>query len=295
MPTFKKRLIVTFLGVAAGLAAWPVVELILARQAAFPSYLVFNIVFGCIFGVILGIFFGSGEGIIAGDAGRAASGALTGAVVGLLGGIAGFLIGQAALFLFGGIFFRSYASFRTIGLPLSRAIGWAFMGIIIGMSEGIRARASKKIVMGILGGCIGGMLGGFSIEYLKLFFPELIYARLAGLVLFGALIGLFYSIIEEQLSFGVLQVLNGRFKGKEFFINQHKLRIGGGKNNDICLPGCDLAERHAVISAQRKDVIIRRAADNLRLLVNEQDVPERILKYEDVIKIGRVKLFYKQG
>lgn len=295
MSTFKKRLIVTLLGVAAGLAAWPVVEVILSRQAAFPSYLVFNIVFGCLFGVILGMFFGSGEGLICSDWSRSATGALTGAVVGLCGGALGFLAGQAALFLFGGILFRSYATFRTIGLPLSRALGWACMGIIIGMTEGIRARASKKILMGILGGLLGGLLGGFSIEYLKLFFPGLIYARLAGLVLFGALIGLFYSIIEKQMSFGILQVLRGKFKGKEFFINQNRITIGGDARSDIFLPGCDLAAKHALIEVKHHDVIIRKADKAAPLQVNEKEIDNRILKYEDVIKIGRVKLFYKQG
>jgi len=291
MTTFKKRLIVTMLGVIAGLAAWPIVELMLAGQAAFPSYLVFNIIFGMIFGLILGVAFGTGEGIITSHNGRIVEGVITGAIVGVAGGAIGFLTGQAALFIAGGIFFRSHQSFTMIGLPISRAIGWAFMGIIVGMTEGIRARALKKIIMGIIGGLIGGIIGGLSIEYLRIFFPNLVLARLAGLVLFGALIGFFYSIIEKQMSFGILRVLNGKAKGKEFLVNQENLRIGSDKKNDICLKDYGLAEQHAIIQVKKGDVIMKKTF--APIIVNELEVNERILKYEDVIKIGTAKLFYK--
>lgn len=293
MTTVKKRIIISMLGVSAALFAWPVVELILANQKAFPSYLVFNIIFGAIFGFILGAFLGTGEGILSANQSRIISGAITGAVVGLFGGAIGFLLGQAALFVAGNVFFRSYKSFTWIGYPVSRAIGWACMGIFIGLAEGFRSRSSKKMVVGILGGFIGGILGGFTIEYLRLLFPDSFVSRLSGLLVFGFLIGLFYSIIEKQFSLGILKLLNGSHKGKEFLINQKKIAVGMDKKNDIVLVDYDLTGQHVIFEAENQDVVIKKRNKEASLLVNDKPVDEHILKFEDVIKIGNAKFFFK--
>ena len=98
---------------------------------------------------------------------------------------------------------------------------------------------------------------------------------------------------EVRLSYGVLTLLNGRFKGREFLINQKKLRIGALEKNDIKLEGYhDVSDCHALVSVKKDDVFISPVADG-RLLVNDDPVNEHMLKYEDVIKIGSAKLLYQ--
>ena len=294
MSTLARRLIICCLGVLAGIAAWPVAEVILMYQRIFPSYLIFSIVLGAAFGFILGAFFGSFAGITSSVKPRIGSGAITGALVGLVGGAAGFFIGQGVLFLAGELLFSSYKSFNRIGLPVARAIGWGFLGIFVGMTEGIRAGSLKKIQVGILGGFIGGIPGGFALEYSRLLFPEIIYARLAGFIILGLLIGFFYSLVEKRLAYGVLRVLNGCFKGKEFLIAQKKLKIGKSAKNEISLADyAEVADVHAVLLIKGHDLLLKPADPKFPVHVNEDKITEHPLKYEDVIKIGSARLYYK--
>ena len=144
MSTGLRRLILLCLGILAGVAAWPLSELIVASQARFPSYLLFVAVLGAAVGILMGAFFGAAAGIFARVGSRILVGMFVGAIVGLIGGTIGLLIGQAALFLIGGLFLQSYRSFQQVGLPISRAIGWAFLGIFVGLAEGFRAGSAKK-------------------------------------------------------------------------------------------------------------------------------------------------------
>ncbi len=282
------------MGVLAGLAAWPVTELALKYQSSFPSYLVFSLALGAVFGLILGAFFGSAAGITTYIRIRIFRGALTGAFIGLAGGAVGFLIGQAVLLLIGNVIFSSHKSFTMVGLPVARAVGWSVLGIFIGMADGIRVRSLKKILIGSLGGFIGGLLGGFLLEYSGVFFPSISYARLGGCILLGLLIGLFYGIIERQLSCGVLRILNGPYKGKEYLVSQNRMTVGASSRSDISLSGYNkVGEIHAVITVKRKDVRLREKDTAFPVLVNEEKVKEHELKFEDVIKIGSARLYYR--
>jgi hypothetical protein len=293
MSSLKRRIFLCLVGLLAGLAAWPAAEITLLFQADFPSYLVFSIFLGIVFGIFIGAFFGSGDGIIMSHRRSIVTGVAKGLFIGALGGAIGFLIGQAALFLTGEYLIHSMKRFNTVGMPISRAIGWAVLGLFVGMVDGVRSRSWNKIRVGIIGGISGGFLGGLALEYFRTAFPDTIFARLMGLLIFGLFIGLFYGLVEVRLSYGVLTLLNGRFKGREFLINQKKLRIGALEKNDIKLEGYyDVSDCHAMVSVKRDDVFISRV-ENGRLLVNDDPVDEHMLKYEDVIKIGSAKLLYQ--
>jgi hypothetical protein len=293
MSSIKRRIFLCLVGLLAGLAAWPAAEITLLFQADFPSYLVFSIFLGAIFGIFIGAFFGSGEGIIMSHRRSIVTGVAQGIFIGALGGAIGFLIGQAALFITGEYLIHSMKRFNTVGMPVSRAIGWAFLGLFVGMIDGVRSRSWNKIRVGIIGGITGGFLGGLALEYFRTAFPETVFARLLGLLIFGLFIGLMYGFVEVRLSYGVLTLLNGRFKGREFLINQKKLRIGASEKNDIKLEGYhNISDRHALVSVKKDDVYISRIEDG-KLVVNDDPVNEHMLKYEDVIKIGSAKLLYQ--
>ncbi len=294
MTTMVRRLIILALGILAGLCVWPVAELILYFQAGFPSYFVFLALLGAAFGALMGVFFGTAEGVTSRIKSRIPQGMLLGAVVGLIGGAAGFLAGQAALWLIGELFMRSYGNFQWVVLPISRAIGWAVLGIFVGAVEGIRAMSAKKILVGILGGFLGGLAGGFALEYSRLLIPLIALSRLIGLVILGLAIGLFYGLIEQGMAFGIIRILTGDLKGKEFLLNQGRMRIGKSRRNEVALPTyADLADRQAQLKVVKGDVVLTNLEPKLPMLVNEQKVQEQRLKLGDVIKIGSAKIFFK--
>ncbi len=294
MSTGLRRLILLCLGILGGVAAWPLTELIVTSQARFPSYLLFVAVLGAAVGILMGAFFGAAAGIFARVKSRILAGMFVGAIIGLIGGIIGLLIGQAALFLVGGLFLRSYRGFQRVGLPISRAIGWAFLGIFVGLAEGFRSGSAKKMGIGLLGGLIGGLIGGFALEYSRLYLPQDFPSRLIGLIVLGLAIGLFYGIIERSMAFGILRVLNGRLKGKEFILNEARVRIGRAKRNEITLePYENLADRQVQIRFRKGEALLTNLEPKHPVLINDQPVTEHRLKYEDVLKIGSAKLFYR--
>lgn len=294
MSTLMRRIFLCVLGIIAGLASWSIAEVVLLFQSGFPSYLIFTVFLGMIFGLLMGAIFGSGEGIIMSTKSNISSGMLQGALIGIIGGIVGFLAGQAVLFLVGEVFIHSMKRFNTIGFPISRAIGWAFLGVFIGIIEGIRSRSINKIKVGILGGIIGGFLGGLVLEYSRLVIPNILFARLIGLIIFGLFIGLFYGFVEKRLSFGVLRLLNGKFKGKEFLINQKRLKIGSSNKSNIVLSAySNVSDLHAEVEIKRDEVIIKNRNKKEPVIVNDEKINEHILKIEDVIRIGSAKLLYK--
>ncbi len=294
MSTTVRRVIILALGFLGGLCTWPVAELILSGQARFPSYLVFLVVLGAVTGAVIGAFFGAAEGITSRIKPRVPAGMLLGAVVGCVGGAAGLLVGQAALWIIGESFLRSYASFRLVVLPVSRAIGWGALGIFIGATEGVRAGSARKIGVGVLGGLAGGLIGGFALEYARVLSPGFIWWRLLGFVILGLSISLLYALVESGLSLGVLRVLTGPLKGKEYLLNQNRMRLGRSRRNEIALPDYeDLADVQARIRIRRGEVMLSNVAPGPSLLVNEKKVEETKLKLGDVIRIGSVRLFYR--
>ncbi|MGA2765994.1 MAG: FHA domain-containing protein [Spirochaetia bacterium] len=296
MTTLTSRFIILALGFLGGIAAWPLAELILYYQGGFPSYLAFLALLGAVVGALMGAFFGAGEGITSRIKKRIPTGMALGALVGCVGGAFGALVGQAALWLIGGIFFLSYRNLQWVGLPVSRAIGWAVLGIFVGAGEGVRALSSKKIAVGALGGLLGGIVGGFALEYSRLLLPGFAFFRLLGLVILGLAIGFFYGLIEQGMSFGVLRILTGGLKGKEYLLTQKRMRIGKSARNEISLPAYeDLADVQADIRIKKGEPVLTNLEPRMALLVNEEKVQEKKLKFGDVIKVGSAKIFYKYG
>jgi hypothetical protein len=294
MTTLARRLILIALGFLAGVCAWPLAELILFFQAGFPSYLVFSLLLGATTGALVGAFFGAAEGITSRVKSRIPGGILLGALVGCAGGGAGLLVGQAALWLVGALVLQSYGNFQSVVLPVSHAIGWGVVGMFVGAGEGVRAGSTKKIGVGILGGLAGGLVGGFVLEYSRLLLPRMAYSRLLGLVILGLAVGVFYGLIEQGMSFGIFRILTGALKGKEFLLNQKRMRLGRSARNEIALSAYeDLADLQARVRIQKGEVTLTNLEPRLPILVNEQKIEERKLKFGDVIRIGSARIFFK--
>ncbi len=325
MTILIRRLIQLALGISAGLATWPVMELLIHLQVHFSSYLAYSIVSGALFGLIFGAFLGGADGIIASRRRRIVLGAGVGGVVGAGGGALGFLAAQGILFLVGDYLMSNLHRVESIAMPVARAVGWGILGACVGAAAGIRSSSARKIAIGALGGFTGGILGGAAIEYGRLFFPAFPVAHLVGLLLLGILIGLAYAVVERRLSFGVFRVLNGPFKSREYILNQRRMVIGSGARCDIPIPAKkratpelvqpgsslgyrDIAEAHCRLVARGRDLFIEPMEGSVR--VNDERIaggqpaefqPARAarqagapLKFDDVIACGAVKFLYKR-
>src|SRR5580704_11561134 len=57
---------------------------------------------------------------------------------------------------------------KFLGTVLTRGLGFMFLGLAVGLSEGIAARSLGKLSYGTMGGTLGGFLGGslFGLVYL---------------------------------------------------------------------------------------------------------------------------------
>jgi hypothetical protein len=283
----------SLIGIIAGVLAWPFAETVVFFQAQFPSILLFSIVLGVVIGILMGGCVGTSEGIMAHSWSKVRSGILAGILIGAIGGLVGFVIGQAALLLIGTKFFNSTHSFRNIGFPLSKAIGWAAFGMFVGMGEGIRSRSGDKVKHGIIGGLIGGFIGGFLFEYLRIRIENHYLGRLAGLAVLGLLIGLFYGIIENKLSRAKLIILNGKNRGKEFPLAQRVMKIGSSKNAEIGIEGYrGVAEEHAEIKREKKSFTVVDGGSRYGTYVNDQKISQTKLQPDSVIRIGNVQFLF---
>lgn len=293
MSTLKRKLVFCIIGLLSGLAAWPLAELILMAQPWFPSYLVFSICLGMVFGAVMGGFLGSSEGITLTIKPKIMPGIITGALVGVVGGAFGFLIGQGALFISGSMIFHSNKMQIAYGIPISRAVGWACLGMFIGIVEGVRARSWVKIQVGLVGGLIGGLLGGIVLEYFRIYIEVVIIARLIGLSILGLMIGLFYGLFEKRFSRGIFRLLNGKLKGKEYLLVQRNIDIGTAETADIHLLGYKrVSDIHAKMKIKKGEIYISSLDSKNQIKVNEKKVKEHQLKLDDVVQIGSAKFLF---
>ncbi|ADK79256.1 FHA domain-containing protein [Sediminispirochaeta smaragdinae] len=283
-----KRIIIIALGILAGAAAWPLMELVLSFQSLFPGYFIFSIVQGALFGLVLGLFFGSGEGLTSRNGKKLGHGLASGAAVGVIGGVVGFLFGQGVLF------FILDKTSNYLAVPVARGIGWALLGLFVGAVDGIRVRSLRKTAIGALGGIIGGAAGGAAIELIRLHFSELLMIRAVGFILFGLLVGIGYAVAERSFSFGILHVLNGPQRGREYSLSQSSFFVGTSSSNDISAEGYhDIEPRHIRFYSKRKELYIKDISGKAGTKVNEEPLRgERLLKYEDVIQVGSLKICY---
>ena len=297
MTLTKRKTRLCLIGLLAGLIAWPVTELFINTQSSFNSYLLFNLILGLIFGAVTGSVFGTAEGLTLNLRHRIPAGMAAGAILGVIGGAAGCFTGQGLLFLMGELTLSS-ADFRAIGFPLARAAGWIILGGCIGMVEGIRSRSAIKIRAGLKGGLIGGLLGGLALEYSRIVINDLMLARLTGLLIFGGMVGFFYSLVEKKLSAGILRCCNGPDRGKEFLLNQRRIRIGSARKNDLMITGYNgVSEEHAILSIteskNKKTLHVKSLNPLTPVSVNDIQKTEHNIFPEDVIRVGDARFLYR--
>ncbi len=296
MSTTMRILFYGLIGVCGGLLAWPFAELVIAAQGGLYSYWLYSMLLGAVVGLFMGGAFGLGEGISQKSGKKLVSGLFTGVVVGTLGGALGLLAGQEVNQLVGSRIYDSIATVQDL-LPLAAlAIGWAALGVFIGIIEGVRSRSFAKIRNGFLGGLIGGFLGGFVYNTtIHLSVVPALLARLFGLVILGFCIGLFYGLVEVRLARASLLALNGPAKGQEILLTQRAMTIGMDEDAGMTIAGyTQVAPEHATILRKKGAIVIQDNQTKAGTFVNDKKVTETVVNDGDVIRIGDAQFLMKK-
>lgn len=247
---------------------------------------------GALIGGLIGYFIVSVEAIRDRALIRFARLASYGVVLGAIGGALGMYIGDKV----------NYALIGAAGdnwfiSMLARGIGWTFLGISIGFSEGIAAKSLGRLSYSTIGGAIGGFVGGclFMLFYLiadpiKGTTP---FWSAVGLVILGACIGSLSALVTSVFEPACVRVLRGWQEGREYPLEKQASLLGRDEHADIALfRDMKIEKQHAHIRrVQNRYVLVNNNAPPEYTLVNDQPVrSNRELQDGDRIQLGNVVL-----
>jgi hypothetical protein len=271
------------LGAIGGLIGWQISNL-LGLSFTKNIYLSEMIV-GALVGLSIGITIGVAEGLLTRNlvqAGRS----------GLLSGLLGLLAGALGLPL-------SEWLFQTVGAGfIGRGLGWGLYGLIIGMVEGIFGRS--QLWKGLLGGLLGGVVGGMLLEASQLLLKDTLAGKAIGLMLVGASIGAFISLIVVLLARAWLEVTSGKLKGTEFILDKF-IKAGGPAvaigssplKSEIVLPDPDIAPQHAMLTGDGSHFTLKDMSLN-GTFINNQRIERSRLTNHCTIHMGNTDMVYHE-
>src|SRR5262249_9564441 len=196
---------------------------------------------------------------------------------------------------------EGFSGSHLAGFMLGRALGWMFLGIAIGISEGIAARSLGRMSYSTVGGAVGGFVGG---ALFGLFYYVLVIRRegadqgtgryvweALGLVILGACIGALSALVQAVLQPASLRVLRGWQEGREYSVLKPETLLGREEHADIALfRDMKVEKRHALIRRIHNRFLlvnIHSPPDQTRL--NDQPVAQnRELQDGDRIQLGNI-------
>ena len=270
-------------GAIGGLIGWQVSNLL---GLSFVSNLYLSeAVVGALVGLCIGLLIGIAEGALTLNLVQAAR---SGGLSGLLGLGAGAIGLPLSEFLF-----------QTVGAGiLGRSLGWAVFGLLIGLAEGLGSRS--QVWKGLLGGLLGGVLGGVLLEAMQSLLKASMLGKAIGLVLLGASIGAFISLITVLLARAWLEVKTGKLKGTEFILDKFMrlkgpaIAIGSSPlKSEIVLPDPDIAPQHAMLTGDGCHFTLKDMSLS-GTLVNKRRIERSQLTNNCTIHMGNTEMVYHE-
>jgi hypothetical protein len=218
-----------------------------------------------------------------------------GVLLGAVGGALGMLVGEIANYELIGVLGPS-----VLVMMLARGIGWSFLGMAIGVSEGVAARSLGKVSYGTLGGAVGGFVGG---ELFALFYKLAInsltttfFWNALGLVILGACIGSLSALVQAVFQPASVKVMRGWQEGREYPLEKPANLLGRDEHADIALfRDMQVEKKHALIKrVHGQYVLVNNGAPAQNTLVNDNPVPQaRALRDGDRIQLGNIILRFQ--
>jgi len=271
------------LGAIGGLIGWQVSDML---GLSFTSNLYMSeAVVGALVGLCIGLFIGITEGLMTRNIVQAIKAGVFSGLLGLVAGAIGLPLSE---FLF-----------QSAGAGyFGRALGWGIFGLLIGLAEGVVGKS--QVWKGMLGGLIGGALGGVLLEAVHNLLKDPLIGKASGLVLLGASVGAFISLIVVLLSRAWLEVTSGKLKGTEFILDKF-LHAGGpaiaigssALKSEIVLPDPDIAPQHAMLTGDGKQFSVKDISLSGTFINNKKIELARLVNGQK-IRMGNTEMVYHE-
>ncbi|RPI91485.1 MAG: FHA domain-containing protein [Chloroflexi bacterium] len=251
-----------------------------------PNLYLSSVLVGGLIGLSVGLFIGLTEGALTRNPIQALKSGLFSGVLGLAAGGIGLPLSE---FLF-----------QSVGAGLvGRALGLGVFGLLIGLAEGVVGRT--QIWKGMLGGFIGGAIGGLLLELVRIQFgTDLATGKTVGLVLLGASVGAFISLIAVLLSRAWLEVKSGKLKGTEFMLDKFmtkgfpSIAIGSSPlKAEIVLPDPDISPQHAMLTGDGMAFSLKDMSMS-GTFINNRKVERVQLADGQRIRMGNTEMVYHE-
>jgi hypothetical protein len=290
-------------GALGGLVGWMLFGIFGDKNAPHERVTAQLLLGGALIGGAVGYFLVSVEAIRDRSLVRFVRLASYGVVLGLAGGALGMVVGDAVnywLVRVLGAGRHSGSVPHLLGTMVARGLGWMFLGVAVGFSEGIAARSLGKFSYGTLGGTIGGFIGGAFFGGLYLLMRDLgAGASLwgaVGLVILGACIGSLSALVQGVFQPASVKVMRGWQEGREYPLDKEASLLGRDEHADIALfRDMKVEKRHALIRRDGPRYVLRNnraPADFTR--VNDAPVAgDCELRDGDRIQLGNVLLRFQ--
>jgi len=245
--------------------------------------------FGAVVGGGIGLCLGAVEGIVGRVNEKAILGGLLGLGIGLVGGFLGGVVGQIIYAALGG------ASSGIFGQIAARTVGWAAVGICVGLGQGAASRSSRKILNGLLGGMIGGAIGGFLFDPIGALFSVGNASRAVAITVLGACAGAAIGMVEELAKQAWLRVTQGPLAGKEFILYHTGTTLGSSLKCEITIPkDPKILPQHGVIHNTGRGYSLDSLDERNPAFVNGRPARQTTLRDGDRITLGNTVLLYSE-
>ncbi|HEV3262954.1 MAG TPA: FHA domain-containing protein [Gemmataceae bacterium] len=227
-----------------------------------------------------------------------------GVVLGAVGGALGMWAGDQVNYLLVGRLAadpeRRETALRLAGTVLARGLGWMFLGVAVGVSEGVAARSLGKLSYGTAGGALGGLLGGaffgLLLEASEKDASSYVWGQAVGLAILGACIGSLSALVQGVFQPASVKVVRGWQEGREYALLKSDSVLGRDERADIALfRDMKVEKRHAVIRRQASGfVLLNNHAPPEQTRVNGETVPQVARLHDgDRIQLGNVVLRFQ--
>jgi hypothetical protein len=270
-------------GAIGGLIGWQISNLL---GLSFIANLYFSeVIVGALVGMSIGLLIGIVEGVLTRNLVQACKS-------GLFSGLLGLFAGGIGLPL-------SEWMFQITGAGIiGRALGWGLFGLMLGIAEGVFGRS--QLWKGLLGGLLGGAIGGCLVEASRFMMKNSLFGKAIGLMLLGAAIGAFISLIIVLLSRAWLEVKNGKLKGTEFILDKFMrargpaITIGSSAlKSEIVLLDPDIAPQHAMLTGNGSHFTLKDMSLS-GTFINKRRVELAELTNNSSIRMGNTEMVYHE-
>lgn len=289
-------------GALGGLLGWMLFSLF-GNQAASEGALIRQLLQdGALIGAGIGYLVVSGDAIRDRSWLRFVRQAAVGVVLGAVGGAVGMFLAERVNYaLVGGIGAIRGSTVKFLLTVATRGVGFLFLGMAVGLAEGIAARSLGKLGYGTLGGTLGGFLGGclFGLVYLVTLQRggDAAFAGAVGLAIMGACIGALSALVQGVFLPASLRVLRGWQEGREYPLDKPATLLGRDEHADIALfRDMRVEKRHAVLVREDDRYLLRNhGAPPEYTRVNDVPVASSCELHDgDRIQLGNVLLRFQR-